>query len=155
MDYFSIKRFNSMMDNANRWLDGIVDEFDGHIKKIAEKEDIEQTVDQMFDQARTSVRYICSSFTKNEELKDGIFYRYIDMPGADKDSLSVDTSNNYCTVKWIKVIGDRKQEMSEYFNFPEGLDLSTISAKLSNGVLTISTKLLEEKKQSIKVEVEE
>lgn len=107
-------------------------------------------------EANLNKQYTTLKYTEVKE-DDGISL-YVDLPGVEKDDISVEVENNK-----LKIQATRKKpdalvystsfygEFKESFIIPNTLDLDTLSAKYENGVLYITIKT--DKVKCKKVEV--
>lgn len=84
---------------------------------------------------------------------DGSLSLYVDLPGVQQQDLNVEVVNDTISIK-----AERKNKGSTYnytkaFNIPKYLDASTLTADLSDGVLTLSMQKIEQTATPKQIEV--
>ncbi|NNE90160.1 MAG: Hsp20/alpha crystallin family protein [Verrucomicrobiales bacterium] len=89
---------------------------------------------------------------------DEHFYARFELPGIKRDDLHVDLNGNQLELSVSRESDSKEDESQSSFSFersisvPEGIDPEGVSAKLEDGILTVTMPKLEERKpRTIKV----
>ncbi len=91
---------------------------------------------------------------------DDHYYAQLEMPGVKKDDLKIELHDHQLTVVWERRVDEKAKDTERHDQtslrrvvaVPEGIDADKVSAKLEDGILTVTLpKSAERKPREIKV----
>ena len=84
--------------------------------------------------------------------KDNQFQIEIDAPGFSKKDLGVTVDEDFLNVKGKVDVGGRKRDINKKYKLPENVDKTKMSARLKNGILSITIPK-KEKRKKLSIEI--
>ncbi len=86
-----------------------------------------------------------SVYSSNETDEDGSCVVEIDVPGANKNDVDIDVVGNTLKINVTPSYGRKKRTFYKEFLIGKEFNSDELSAKISDGILTITLPLLKEK----------